>query len=63
MCAIRSKPYIWDLKKKGKIIKKTRKRPFSTFYIFSKTVQAIETIFLGQSTSYYGTMCAIRSEP
>ena len=34
-----------------------------TFYISLKTVQAIETTFHSHSTSYYGTMCAIRSKP
>ena len=63
MCAIRSKPYGWDLRKKAKIISKDTKKHFWIFYISSKTVQAIETTFYSHSTSYYGTMCAIRSKP
>ena len=36
----------WDLRKKAKISSKnTKKKHFWTFYISSKTVQAIETIF------------------
>ena len=46
MCAIRSNPYGWDLRKIAKNqFKRYRKGHFWTFYIFSKTVQAIETIF------------------
>ena len=63
MCAIRSKPYGWDLRKKAKIISKDTKKHFWIFYVSSKTVQAIETTFYSHSTSYYGTMCAIRSKP
>ena len=57
MCAIRSKQYGWDLRKKAKISSKnTKKAIFWTFYIFSKTVQAIETTFYSHSTSDYRTM-------
>ena len=63
MCAIRSKPYGWNLRKKAKTSSKTQKKSFWTFYISSKTVQAIETTFYSHYTSYYGTMCAIRSKP
>ena len=63
MCAIRSKTYGWDLRKKDKISSKNTKKLFWTFYISSKTVQAIETTFYSRSTSYYGTVCAIRSKP
>ena len=64
MCAIRSKPYGWDLRKKDKSSSKnTKKKHFWTFYISSKTVQAIETTFYSHSTSYYGTVCTIRSKP
>ena len=64
MCAIRSKPYGWDLTTKAKISSKnTKKKHFCSFYISSKIVQAIETTFYSHSTSYYGTMCAIRSKP
>ena len=65
MCAIRLKPYGWDLRKKAKISSKNthKKKHFWTFYISSKTVQAIETTFYSHSTSYYGTVCAIRSKP
>ena len=62
MCAIRSKPYGWDLKRKDKISSKNTKGHFCTFYISSKTVQAIETTFYIHSTSYYRTMCSIRSK-
>ena len=63
MCAIMSKPYGWELRKTTKVVKKTQKDHFWTFYFFSKTVQAIETTFYRHSTSYYGTMCAIGSKP
>ena len=64
MCAVRSKPYGWDLKKKAKIRSKNPKKTCLDFFlIFSKTVQAIETTFYSHSTSYYRTMCAIRSKP
>ena len=63
MCAIRSKPYGSDLRRKAKIDSKNPKKPFWTFHSSSKTAQAIETIFYSHSTSYYGTMCAIRSKP
>ena len=63
VCAIRSKPYGLDLRKKAKISSKDTKKHFWTFYISSKTVQAIETTFYCHSTSYYGTMCAIKSKP
>ena len=64
MCAIISKAYDWDLRKKAKISSKNTKKGHSwTFYNFRKTVQAIETIFYNHSTSYRGTMCAIRSKP
>ena len=63
MCAIRSKPYSWDLRKKAKISSKNKKKHFWTFYISSKIVQAIETTFYSHSTSNYGTMGAIRSKP
>ena len=64
MCAIRSKAYGWDLRKKAKISSKnTQKGHLWTFYNFPKTVQAVETIFYNRSTSYRGTMCAIRSKP
>ena len=63
MCAIMSKPYGWDLRKTPKVVKKTQKDHFWTFYFFSKTVQAIETTFYSHSTSFYGTMCAIRPKP
>ena len=61
MYAVRPKPYGWDLKNKAKI--NSKKLQFWTFYFFSKTVQAIETIFYSHSTSYYSTMCAFRSKP
>ena len=63
MCAIRPKPYGWDLRKKDKISSKNTKKHFWTFYISSKTVQAIETTFYSHSTSFYGTMCAVRPKP
>ena len=63
MCAIMSKPYGWDLRKTSKVVKKTQKDHFWTFYFFCKTVQAIETTFYSHSTSFYGTMCAIRPKP
>ena len=63
MCAIRSKPYGWNLRKKAKISSKNTKKHFWTFYISSKTVQAIETTFYSHSTSFYGTVCANRSKP
>ena len=64
MCAIISKPYGSNLRKKAKISsKKTQKKHLWTFYNSSKTVQAIETTFYSHSTSYYGTVCAIRSKP
>ena len=62
VCANRSKPYGWDLRKKAKISSKNTKKNW-TFYISSKTVQAIETTFYSHSTSYYGTVCAYRSKP
>ena len=62
MCAIRSKSYSWDLRKKAKSSSKNTKK-FLDFLYFLKTVQAIETTFYSHSTSYYGTVCAIRSEP
>ena len=49
------------LKERQTQFKKHKKGHFWTFYNFSKTVQALETIFYSNSTSYYGTMCAIRS--
>ena len=63
MCAIMSKPYGWDMRKTSKVVKKTQKDHFWTFYFFCKTVQAIETTFYRHSTSFYGTMCAIRPKP
>ena len=45
MCAIRSKPHGWDLRKIAKISSKTQEKPFLDFLYFLKTVQAIETIF------------------
>ena len=63
MCAVMSKPYGWDLKKTPKVVKKTQKDHFWTFYFFCETVQAIETTFYSHSTSFYGTMCANRSKP
>ena len=45
MCAIKSKPYGWDLRKKTKLVQKTQKGHLWTIYIFSKVVQALETIF------------------
>ena len=63
MCAIRLKPYGWNLRKKAKISLKNTKKYIWTFYISSKTVHAIETTLYSHSTSYYGSMCAIRSKP
>ena len=63
MCAIRSKQYGWDLRKKAKIILKNTKSHFGLFIFSAKTVHANETIFYSHSTSYYGTMCAIGSKP
>ena len=64
MCAIRSKQYSWDLRKKAKIcLKKHRKGHFGLLIFSPKTVHANETIFYSHSTSYYGTMCAIGSKP
>ena len=63
MCAIMSKPYGWDLRKNAESSLKNTKRPLLDFLFFSKTVHAIETTFYSHSTSYYGTMCAIRSKP
>ena len=64
MCAIISKAYGWDLRKKAKISSNnTKKGHLWTFYNFPKTVQAIETIFYNHSTSYRGTMWAVRSKP
>ena len=64
MCSIRSKPYGWDLRKNAKSSsKKHKQKHFWTFYISSKTVQSVETTFYSHSTSYYGTVCAIRSKP
>ena len=45
MCAIRSKPYGWDLKKKATISSENTKKTFLDFLYSSKTVQAIQTIF------------------
>ena len=64
MCAVSLKPYGWDLRKNAESSSKnTKKKHFWTFYISSKTVQAIETTFYSHSTSYYGTVCAIRLKP
>ena len=62
MCAVTSKSYGWDLRKNAESSSKNTKKNW-TFYISSKTVQAIETTFYSHSTSYYGTVCAIRSKP
>ena len=63
MCAFMSKPYGWDLRKNAESSFKKHKKTIFGLFIFLQTVHAIETTFYSHSTSYYGTMCAIRSKP
>ena len=63
VCAIRSKPYGWDLRKKAKISSKDTKKNIFGFFIFpQKLCRRLKRLF-SRSTTYYGTMCAIRSKP
>ena len=46
MCAIRSKPYGWDLRKKAKISSKNKKKTFLDFLYFLKNCAGDSNYFL-----------------
>ena len=64
MYAVRPKPYGWDLKKKAKISSKNTKKAIFGLFIFSqKLCRRLKRFYTVIFTSYYRTMCAIRSKP